>query len=83
VSSFRRNLQREHVDRLISLALSDRTPSPAMRTISTLAKQELRSIGEMAKRAGKGNPNTYAKAHLADIDVRVTKALEAAYVIQR
>jgi hypothetical protein len=83
VSSFRRNLQREHVDRLISLALSDRSPSPAMRTISTLAKQELRRIGEMAKRGGKGNPNTYAKAHLADIDVRITKALEAAYVIQR
>jgi hypothetical protein len=79
ISSFRRNLQREHVQRLIDLALLQDVPSPALRTISAMARQEL--IDEMAERASKAGPDPYTVAHLADVRTRIAKALEAAYVI--
>ena len=83
VSSFRRNLQREHVDRLITLALMDRTTSPSMRTISTLAKQELRRVDAMAQRAQRTKADPYTAAHLDDVRTRIAKAMDAAYVIGR
>lgn len=83
VSSFRRNLQREHIDRLVTLVLLDRTNSPAMRTISTMAKQELRSIDGMIEKAMKAKPDAYTEAHLADARVRIARAMEASYVIGR
>jgi hypothetical protein len=81
ISSFRRNLQREHVQRLVDLALLPNTPSPALRTISTLATQELRRIDEMAAEAEKAAPDPYTVAHLADVRTRIAKAMDAAYVI--
>lgn len=82
VSSFRRNLQREHIDRLITLALLDSSSSPSLRTISTLAKQELTRIDSMTGKAqGSGDP--YLAAHLADIKARIAKAQEASYVLTR
>ena len=81
-SSFRRNLQREHVDRLTDLALLKST-SASMRTISTLATQELRRIDAWAEGAGSGEQDAYTEAHLADVRTRIGKALEASYVIQR
>lgn len=83
VSSFQRNLQAEHAGRLITLALMDRTSSPAMRAISALAKQELKRIDELAAEAQKAGPDAYTAAHLADIRTRVAKAIEAAYVVTR
>jgi hypothetical protein len=82
VSSFRRNLQREHVQRLVDLALIPDTPSPALRTISSMATQELRRIREMADAAQAVEPDPYTAAHLADIQTRIDKALDAAYVIK-
>ncbi|MCB9896911.1 MAG: zinc-dependent metalloprotease [Planctomycetes bacterium] len=79
-SSFRRNLQREHVERLIDLALLGDTSSPVLRTIGSLATEELRGIDA---RASKGGGDAYTKAHLADVHARITKALDAAYVIER
>ncbi|MFT5424994.1 MAG: hypothetical protein ACI89L_002797 [Phycisphaerales bacterium] len=76
-SSFRRNLQREHVERLITLALLDDNASPTLRTISTLATSELRRVKGLVGSGG----DAYAKAHKADIKVRIERALEAAYVI--
>ncbi|MBK7403488.1 MAG: zinc-dependent metalloprotease [Phycisphaerales bacterium] len=83
ISSFRRNLQREHADRLISLALADRTTSPAMRTISALATQELGRIDKAAEKAAGCNPDPYTAAHLGDIRTRISKAMDAAYVVTR
>ncbi len=80
-SSFRRNLQREHVQRLIDLALLENTPSPALRTISAMAAQELRSIDAVAERALAAAPDAYTQAHLADVRARIERALDAAYVI--
>ena len=81
VSSFRRNLQREHLQRLVDLALLPDTPSPALRTIGALATQELRRIDEMAAEAQDAPPDPYTVAHLTDVRTRIDKALEARYVL--
>ncbi len=81
-SSFRRNLQREHAERLIDLALLDST-SPSLRAISTLAANELRKVDSRAEQALGQMADAYAEAHLNDLRSRIAKALDAAYVIQR
>jgi hypothetical protein len=80
ISSFRRNLQREHMQRLIDLALLKDAPSPALRTISAMAAQELRRIDAMTAKAQNGGPDPYTVAHLTDIRARIDKALDVAYV---
>ncbi len=82
-SSFRRNLQREHVDRLITLALLDRTSSPAMRTISAMAKQELEEVAGIVEEASKANLDSYSSAHLASIAARIKAAEAPDYVLSR
>lgn len=82
ISSFRRNLQREHAERLTTLALNG-SNSPSMRTISALAAAELRRIDAMAEKALAADPDAYTRAHLDDIRLRVARALDAAYVIDR
>lgn len=81
ISSFRRNLQREHVQRLTDLALMPDRASPALRTISALATQELRQIDKLAGKAQGVDPDPYTEAHLADVRTRIAKTLEAAYVL--
>lgn len=81
ISSFRRNLQREHIQRLMDLALLQDAPSPALRTISTLSTQQLRQIDGLAEKALDADPDPYTVAHLNDVRTRVGKALDAAYVI--
>ena len=81
ISSFRRHLQREHVQRLVDLALLQDVPGPALRTISSMATQELRRIDEMAAQAQNAAPDPCTIAHLADVRTRIGKALGAAYVI--
>ena len=82
VSSFRRNLQREHIERLTTLALLNST-NPALRTISTLAAAELRRVDAMADAALKAKPEAYTGAHLTDVRTRIARAMDAAYVIGR
>lgn len=82
ISSFRRNLQREHTERLTTLALLN-SSSPTMRTISTLAATELRRIDALAEKSLKASPDAYTKAHLDDARTRIARALDAAYVIGR
>jgi hypothetical protein len=82
VSSFRRNLQREHVERLTDLVLLGDASSPSLRTIGALAAHELRTIAELAERGERG-ADTYTIAHLGDVQARIGKALDAAYVIAR
>ncbi|MFG0305020.1 MAG: zinc-dependent metalloprotease [Phycisphaerales bacterium JB040] len=77
-SGFRRNLQREHVERLITLMMLGNNASPTMRTISTLATAELKRVqGKAESMTG----DAYAKAHAADINTRIDRALKAQYVI--
>ncbi|MBL8892335.1 MAG: zinc-dependent metalloprotease [Planctomycetaceae bacterium] len=84
ISSLRRNLQAEHVNRLIGLSREHSSPMAAMRPISTLARQELREL--VAKidgylQAGDGKLDVYTKAHLNDLQQRVTKFLDAQHVV--
>lgn len=82
ISSFRRNLQREHAERLITLALLD-SSSPTLRTISTLATAQLGRIDQMAEKTLKAGPDAYTTAHLTDVRARIARSNEAAYVIGR
>lgn len=82
VSSFRRNLQREHVLRLIDLVLEDATDTAAYKPISNLARMELRQlvtrIQASVDRCG-NKMDAYTRAHLDESQERVARALEAGY----
>ncbi len=81
ISSLRRNLQREHMERLIDLSLPNAMPGEAAKTVSNLAVSKLRElktkIDAAAKSAG-GDP--YTAAHLGEASKRIEKALDAQYV---
>lgn len=82
-SSFRRNLQQEHVGRLIDLALLDGATSPSLRTISSLATQELNKIAKKSSKAAEADLDPYTSAHLASVSARISKAMEAVYVLDQ
>ncbi len=84
ISSLRRNLQAEHLDRLIDLTLPGRSQSAAGRAISMLAAEQLRSIGqkiEAAQAAAADRHDPYTTAHLNQAAARVAKALDADYIL--
>lgn len=84
ISSLRRNLQREHLERLIDLTMPSRSSSPASRTISTLASQELRELVERinaCQEAAGERHDPYTTAHLTQARSRIEKALEADYIL--
>ena len=83
ISSLRRNLQREHVERLIDAAFPDGIYNAAGKPVATLAVAQLRTIKD---RAGsliddhKERLDPYSLAHLAEIKLRIEKALDAQYI---
>jgi hypothetical protein len=84
ISSLRRNLQREQLERLIDLTLPGSAQDPAGKTISTLAGQQLRQIAakiEAAQAAAADKHDPYTTAHLAQARERITKALDANYIL--
>lgn len=83
ISSMRRNLQREHLERLIDLTLADETYDAASKPIATLAAMHLRDLGgkieSIEQRLGtKVDP--YTRAHLQDVGARIAQALDAQYI---
>lgn len=82
VSSLRRSLQREHLERLIDLCMQ-RDSRAASRTISMLARSSLRGIGGAIADNLKSELDPYTKAHLEDAGTRIQKALEASYTYDR
>ncbi len=80
VSSLRRNLQNEHVTRLIDLALAE-GGSVASKAVSDLARAKLRELaGSLKAWNDKGaSVDPYTRAHLADAQHRIEKALDAGY----
>jgi hypothetical protein len=83
ISSLRRNLQRELVDRFIDLAQPNGDKTAAAKPISNLAMMHLRQLKKEIERTLKVEPgvlDAYTKAHLEDAQVRITKALEAPYI---
>jgi len=82
ISSLRRNLQREHMQRLIDLILESGDDVAAQMPISNLARMQLRSLSRrmedsIAKCAGK--MDAYTVAHLTESKQRIDRALEAGY----
>lgn len=82
ISSLRRNLQREHVERLIDLSMNPSGFSAVDMPVRTLAVAQLRDLhGRIEKRMGNaGQLDSYTSAHLGEIAVRIEKALDAAYI---
>jgi hypothetical protein len=82
ISSLRRNLQREHVERLIDLTIPAVTPTSASKVICNLSMMQLRQLKAKVD-AALGNQqgmDKYTVAHLTEIQHRLTKALDANYI---
>ncbi|MCL6504565.1 MAG: zinc-dependent metalloprotease [Pirellulales bacterium] len=82
ISSLRRNLQREHLERLIDLTLRNPSLGAAARPISNLALlrlQDLRAkIAKVLEQESMLDP--YTLAHLREALLRIDKALDAQMV---
>ena len=84
ISSLRRNLQREHLERLIDLTLPGSGSDSASRTISMLASEQLRQTVkkiEAAQAAAADRHDAYTTAHLTQARDRIQKALDADYIL--
>lgn len=82
ISSLQRNLQREYLDRMIPLAVGTSWPNASYNTVTSLAREELRTIDGMIAKAMETDSDPYTTAHLNDARERIARALEAAYIRQ-
>ncbi len=83
ISSLRRNLQREHLDRMIDLALPNPGFGPASKPISNLSVAYLRQLSEKMQHVQEryeSKLDPYTRAHLGECQVRIDKALDAQYI---
>ncbi|MBL4591222.1 MAG: zinc-dependent metalloprotease [Phycisphaerales bacterium] len=82
ISSMRRNLQLEHLGRMIEMSMATDGFSAAQKPVRTLAAMHLREIKDHADKVLKGSPklDVYTKAHLQEVSIRVEKALDADYI---
>jgi hypothetical protein len=85
ISSLRRNLQREHVERLIDLSIPGSSAvGPADRAISTLATMTLSDlrtrIDTLLGSGNAGRIDAYSRAHLTEVTQQIAKALDAQYI---
>ena len=81
IDQLERNLQMEHLSRMIDLATGMRWPGASGRTIQSLARQELLTIQErIDPYLSFSDLDEYSSAHLSDIKERVSRALEASYL---
>ncbi len=83
ISSLRRNLQKEFIERLIDLMGPDSGLSIAekpVRDLATLQLEQLRNSIDKVK--GGENLDPYSQAHLHEVSKQITKALDAQYVVE-
>ncbi|HAO00107.1 MAG TPA: hypothetical protein DCQ98_22910 [Planctomycetaceae bacterium] len=83
ISSLRRNLQREHLSRLIDLMLEGNGSNAAYKPIATLALVQLQGLkdridGTVGGAGDKLDP--YTRAHLVEASMRIAKAVDAGFV---
>ena len=84
ISSFRRGLQREHLKQLIKLVLDADSGTPE--DARSLARRHLGQINTRIQRvlqAAQGRLDDYSLAHLEESQVRVTKALDANFQVDK
>ncbi len=83
ISSLQRNLQGEHLERLIDLA-NNKLTGPAARPISDLSLAQLDGLkGKITNVANLPNLDPYSRAHLREAANRITKLQESRFVITR
>jgi hypothetical protein len=82
ISSLRRNLQREYVERLIDLTMPESWRQASHKPIANLALMHLRQLSErIAKASSVAGIDAYTRAHLTEARLRIDKALDAGYVL--
>jgi hypothetical protein len=86
ISSLRRNLQREHLDRMIDLTMPAAGSAEASKAISNLSVFRLRELVRkidqiIGEKGDKGRKlDAYSLAHLSEAKLRVEKALDAQFI---
>lgn len=90
ISSLRRNLQREHLERLIDLSMPDMLFGSAAKATQVLATAKLRELKDKIEAIVPADANGGAKkpasldnytfAHLSESSHKIEKALEAQYI---
>ena len=84
ISSFRRGLQREHLKQLIKLVLDADSGTPE--DARSLARLHLGQINGKIQRVlqnARGNLDDYSFAHLEESQVRIEKALDANFRVEK
>lgn len=82
ISSLRRNLQREYVERLIDLSMPDSWRQAAHKPIANLALMHLRQLRDrIDKTLTVSGLDAYTLAHLTEAKLRIDKALDAGYLL--
>lgn len=83
ISSLKRNLQKEYVERLVDLLGKDNGLSVAQKPVQDLAATQLEQIHASVGKA-KDNPklDPYTRAHLLEMHKRIQKVLDAVYVVK-
>lgn len=80
ISSLRRNLQREHLERLINLSMPNTWRNASHKPVSNLALSQLRKLSnQIAKVLEEQKPDAYSEAHLSEAKLRIQKALDVTY----
>ena len=82
VTSFRRNLQREHLERLIDLSMGTTNLNAASMPVKTLAVAQLRDLHERieGRMGDSAKLDAYTAAHFGEARTRIAEALEASYI---
>ena len=83
LSSLRRNLQREHLERLIDLMMQANGSNAAYKPIATLAMVQLETLkGKIDGTLEKGGDklDAYSRAHLLEASRRIESALDADFI---
>ena len=83
ISSLRRNLQSEHLERMIDLSMIDSGFGASSKPISTLSRRKLRELRDRIEQVMESDGSRidpYTTAHLDEARVRIERALEAQYI---
>lgn len=84
ISSFRRGLQREHLKQLIKLVLEADSGTPEdARSLARLHLGQIRSKIQRVIQNARGALDDYSFAHLEESQVRVEKALDASFRVEK
>ncbi len=84
ISSFRRGLQREHLKQLIKLVLEADSGTPEdARSLARLHLGQIRGKIQRVLQNARGNLDDYSFAHLEESQVRVEKALDASFRVEK